>query len=65
MKEWLELCCNYHNITDSPSILQNSPEYCEHRHDQSLLSIVLYKHGVPFEYFECKYLQNGRYPFYV
>jgi GR25 family glycosyltransferase involved in LPS biosynthesis len=63
MKEWLGMCCNYHNITDSPSILQNSPEYCEHRHDQSLLSIVLHKHHIPFEYFECKYLQNGRYPF--
>ena len=65
MKEWLEMCSEFHNITDSPSILQNSPEYCEHRHDQSLLSIVLHKHSVPFEYFACKYLQNGRYPFHI
>jgi hypothetical protein len=62
MKEWLYMCCNYHDITDEPSIIPNQPEYDEHRHDQALLSIVLHKHNIPLRFFENKYLQNMRYP---
>jgi len=65
IKEWLDYCCNYHLLTDSPSIIPNSPVYSEHRHDQSLLSVVLYLHGISMEFFECNYLQNVRYPFYT
>jgi hypothetical protein len=62
MKEWLHMCCNYHDITDEPSIIPNQSEYDEHRHDQALLSIVLHKHNIPLRFFENKYLQNIRYP---
>jgi hypothetical protein len=60
---WLELCCNEMNLTDSPSIIQNSPHFIEHRHDQSLLSVVLYEFNIKLSYFEKKYLQNTRIPF--
>ena len=62
MSEWLEMCCNYHDITDSPSITSNS-YFIDHRHDQSLLTIVLYKNNISNHYFEKKYLQNKRYPY--
>jgi hypothetical protein len=65
MREWLDKCSNYHFITDSPSILKNSEYFVDHRHDQSILSIILYLHGISFEFFECKYLQNVRQPFHV
>ena len=65
MKYWLNLCCNYENITDSPSKIPNSKFFNEHRHDQSLLSIILYKHNIPFylNTFPSKYLQNLRQPY--
>jgi hypothetical protein len=37
---WYELCCNYHNIDDSESIESNFPNFKEHRHDQSVFSIL-------------------------
>jgi len=35
--------CNYHNIDDSPSISPNIPSFKEHRHDQTILSILAIK----------------------
>jgi len=43
---WYELCCDYHNIDDSPSIVQNSPTFCEHRHDQSIFSLLTKKYNL-------------------
>ena len=63
MKEWLDMCCIYENITDSPSEIENSSLFHEHRHDQSLLSVVLHKHNINMVFFEKKYLQNVRLPF--
>ena len=62
MIEWLNMCCNYEDITDSESILPNSKEFKEHRHDQSLLSIVVHKNNIDLHFFETKYLQNVRQP---
>jgi hypothetical protein len=45
LTEWYELACNYHLIDDSPSILKNDPTFCEHRHDQSIFSLLCKKHG--------------------
>jgi len=61
--EWLEMCCIYEDITDSPSILPNDSQFYDHRHDQSLLSIVLQKYNIKTHYFENKYLQNSRCPY--
>jgi len=62
MKEWLEMCCNYNDITDSPSTIPNSSLFIDHRHDQSLLSIVLHKYNIKFYFFEKEFMQNVRQP---
>ena len=43
VKQWYEICCDYHMIDDTPSILPNLPDYNEHRHDQSVLSLLMKK----------------------
>ena len=63
MMEWLNMSCYYENISDSPSKLQNNEQFIEHRHDQSLLSIIVNKYNIQLQFFEKKYLQNVRYPF--
>ena len=63
IKEWLDICCDYENISDYPSKLPNSSLFQEHRHDQSLLSIIIHKYNISMRIFERKYLQNARVPF--
>jgi hypothetical protein len=63
IQEWLDMCCIYEDITDSPSKIRNIGLFKEHRHDQSLLSIILYKYNIETQFFEKKYLQNVRSPF--
>ena len=45
IREWYEVCCNYSLIDDSPSKLPNYPEFSEHRHDQSVFSLLRKKYG--------------------
>ncbi len=45
VNKWLELAENYHYIDDSPSIEKNDVLFKEHRHDQSLWSIVRKQYG--------------------
>lgn len=40
LKKWLELCEDFHLISDEPSITPNLPEFSENRHDQALLSCL-------------------------
>lgn len=63
IQEWLDMCCIYENISDSPNNSDNSSLFIDHRHDQSLLSIILYKYNIKMQFFEKKYLQNVRYPY--
>ena len=63
MKEWLQMCCNHDDITDSPSQNQNYRYFWDHRHDQALLSIILHKKNITPCHFEKNYLQNMRYPY--
>jgi hypothetical protein len=63
IKEWLDMCCVYEDITDTTSKIKNARIFNEHRHDQSLLSIVLHKYNIETQFFEKKYLQNVRDPF--
>ena len=65
IKEWLEMCCVYEDITDSLSRINNSDLFYDHRHDQSLLNIVLQKYNIEPQNLENKYLQNSDYPFPV
>jgi len=48
VKEWYEIAAsyNYHLIDDSPSISPNLPSFKEHRHDQSIFSLLTKKHDL-------------------
>ena len=46
VNEWYTLCCDYHNLDDSPSILKNIVGFKEHRHDQSLFSLLTKKYNL-------------------
>ena len=48
---WYALCGNYHLINDMPSTIPNAPKYDEHRHEQSIFSILLKKMNF-FQYFK-------------
>ena len=37
---------DYHTIDDTPSIIPNHPNYYEHRHDQSVLSLLIKKNNL-------------------
>ena len=43
--EWMKWWDDIHMIDDSPSVLPNYPEFVEHRHDQSVFSILCKLHG--------------------
>ena len=43
------ICQDYHNIDDTPSIIPNHPYYYEHRHDQSLFSLLVKKNNLNIE----------------
>lgn len=46
VNEWHTLCCDYHNIDDTPSILPNLEGFKEHRHDQSVFSLLTKKYNL-------------------
>jgi len=54
-KVWYETCCNYHLLNDEPSISKNYEEFIEHRHDQSIFSIIRKK-------FNTYYIEDETYP---
>jgi hypothetical protein len=45
IKQWMSLCERYELLDDSPSVVENHPEFIEHRHDQSILSLLLRLEG--------------------
>jgi hypothetical protein len=46
VNEWYTIGCDYHNIDDSPSILKNISGFKEHRHDQSIYSLLTKKYNL-------------------
>ncbi len=42
-KIFYESCCEYTLLNDTPSVLPNHPRFIEHRHDQSIFSILARK----------------------
>lgn len=48
VEEWGRYCCNEQIVTDMPNKcgLSNFPEFKDHRHDQSVLSLLAIKHKV-------------------
>ena len=50
LTEFLHACEDYQIVSDVPNVLrENEPDFLDHRHDQSVLSILAIKHGIPFE----------------
>ena len=45
VNKWYDTCCNYNLINNNPSISQNHPSFNEHRHDQSIWSIIRKQEG--------------------
>lgn len=45
INKWYELCSNYHFIDDSPSVEKNDETFDEHRHDQSIFSLLVKTYG--------------------
>lgn len=48
---------HHHYVTDDRSLMPNHPEFVEHRHDQSLLSLLVKKGG--FYYLPSEYQRRG------
>jgi hypothetical protein len=49
VKLWYDTCINQtHFITDTPSVTPNDPIFFDHRHDQSIFSIIRKKYGTIF-----------------
>ena len=46
IKDWYDISCDYHNIDDSPSISKNYDSFIEHRHDQSIFSLLVKKYNL-------------------
>jgi len=46
VNEWYNVGCDYHNIDDSPSIIKNLDSFIEHRHDQSIFSLLTKKYDL-------------------
>ncbi len=48
VKEWYQIACsdNYHLLDDSPSREPNLSSYKQHRHDQSIFSLLTKKYGL-------------------
>jgi hypothetical protein len=44
--EWYNIGSEYHFIDDSPSICENVNDFIEHRHDQSIFSLLTKKYGI-------------------
>lgn len=47
LEEFLDACEDYRIVSDAPSSLRDDePDFVDHRHDQSVLSILAIKHGI-------------------
>lgn len=46
INEWYNIACDYHYIDDTPSIIPNHFLFREHRHDQSILSLLIKKNNL-------------------
>lgn len=46
VNDWYNIACDYHMIDDSASIMPNNKEFIEHRHDQSIFSLLTCKYNI-------------------
>ena len=48
VRQYFEYCTDRRIITDEPNTLgQNLPQFIDHRHDQSVLSLLAHKYKIP------------------
>lgn len=48
VSEWLNFCCKENLVTDSPNLhLSNMNDFIDHRHDQSIYSLLCYNLDIP------------------
>lgn len=47
VQEWASLCDQVHLLDDAPSKTKNYPDFKDHRHDQSIWSLLSKKHRIP------------------
>jgi len=61
MKEWFEtaIYSSYRMLTDVPSQIPNTLDFIEHRHDQSIFSLLLKKYGCERLGYEIEESSNG------
>lgn len=54
LETWLAACMDRRCLTDDPNVcgLPNHEDFRDHRHDQSILSILAHKHDAPFLSFD-------------
>jgi hypothetical protein len=60
VNEWYKLACVYHNIDDSPSINENVPSFKQHRHDQSIFSLLMKKNSINSKIYLKEYINYNR-----
>jgi hypothetical protein len=46
VKQWYTICCNYHMIDDTRSSIDEYASFIEHRHDQSVFSLLTKKYKI-------------------
>jgi hypothetical protein len=54
LRQWIEIATddNYHFSDDTPSQASNHPDFQEHRHDQSIASLLRKLHGTAITHYE-------------
>jgi hypothetical protein len=69
VNKWYNFCCIYNLINDTPSKKQNDPNFRDHRHDQSLWSIIRKKYGseiISDETYFLNFVKDGqKYPIWA
>ena len=45
VRDWLTAAADYRLVSDAPSTIPNDPDFVEHRHDQSLFSLLAKQRG--------------------
>ena len=60
VKRWYEIGCNYHMIDDSESYMKNDSTFTEHRHDQSIFSILRHIYGTDIHMKPSEYIEDTR-----
>jgi hypothetical protein len=59
VNEWYDICCDYHFLDDSSDTHERLRGFKEHRHDQSIFSLLTKKHNLFSEY----EIENAAYVF--